>query len=678
MNGSSDEHRSGRDSGEDRGSLAFLSALSQTVSVPVIQYDSDGRIALFNRQAEPLLVGSEERFDRRLLTFDGLDVWELIVSKLADAQPLLAITTKVRLARGGATEVSFIAVPIMGVGGALGGATLYAYDHPDDRALAQDHPHPLDPASADDDASFARLLATLVEVIGADAAVLAEVEPDRPSRGRTLATVLDGEVLEGFEWQLSGTPAASSLGRRTVWYAGDIRQSHPEDVWATEQGFKVFVGSLLYDAAGGRVGALGVYARRDLGDASFARGVTRLFAARITPLLLHIRAERALRESEERYSALFEHSHMPMLLLDPMSSQIVDANEAACEFYGYSHDDMTTMSVLQVDVGAPEDARSEINRAVVRSRDYFQFKHRLASGSVRDVEMYAGPITVQGRDLVYGIVHDVTERRRTEFELQRYKQELEILVQRRTADLMRSNAELQRTSRASEDFYENMGTELRTPLQTVIGFADALFGGMAGDLNEEQRRQVAMIGDAGRRLLALTGDILELSRLDIGIERCNSEEFDVVSLIESVAIGGRQLAEERGIQLNVKAPSTPISAFTDRNKVEQVLLQLLSNALKYTVEGSVTIEAERIGDDSVIVRVKDTGVGIDADELPHVFEEFRQVALRRAGTHEGTGLGLAVSRRIAEVLGGTIEVESVPDVGSTFIFTFPARCENPY
>ncbi|MGB4592613.1 MAG: PAS domain-containing sensor histidine kinase [Coriobacteriia bacterium] len=675
MNGSSDEDRSGHDSGDARGPLAFLSALTETISVPVIQYDLNGRITMSNRQAEPLLAESADSPDRRLLTFDGLDVWELVVSKLDDARPFLAITTKVRLARGGVTEVSFIAVPIMSAGGALGGATLYAYDHPDDRALAQEHLHPLDPASADDDASFARLLATLVDVIGADAGVLAEVEPDRPSRGRTIAAVLDGEVLEGFEWQLVGTPAASSPGRRTVWYAGDIAQSNPEDSWAEEQGFKVFVGCLLYDAAGGRVGTLGVYARHDMGDASFARGVTRLFASRISPLLLHIRAERALRESEERYSALFEHSHMPMLLLDPVSSQIVDANEAACDFYGYSHDDMTTMSVLQLDVGAPEDARDEINRAVVRLRDYFQFKHRLANGLVRDVEMHAGPITVQGRDLVYGIVHDVTERRRTEFELQRYKQELEILVQRRTADLMRSHAELQRTSRASEAFYENMGTELRTPLQTVIGFSDALSQGMAGDLNEEQRRQIAMIGDAGRQLLELTGDILELSRLDIGVERCNSEQFDVCGLIESVVVGGRQLAEERGIELDVRPQRTAINVFTDRNKVEQVLLQLLSNALKYTVEGSVCIEADVVANDRVMVRVKDTGVGIDADELPHVFEEFRQVTRRRAGTHEGTGLGLAVSRRIAEVLGGTIEVESVPGEGSTFTFIFPARCE---
>ncbi|MHB1340641.1 MAG: sensor histidine kinase [Coriobacteriia bacterium] len=652
-----------------------MSALLETLAVPVIEYDINGRIVLANRQAEPLLVIAADRLDRRLLTFDGLDVWELVISRLDRADPFLDITSKVRLARGGATEVSFIAVPFISAGGALGGAALFAYDHPEDRMISHADPHPLDPSTAGEVAPFAQLLHSLVEVVGADAAVLVEVEPDRPALGRTIAALLDGEPLEGYEWRMAGSPAASSVGRRSVWYAKDVRETYPDDAWAREQGFNTFVGSFLFDLSGDRVGALGVYSRQGMRDASFARGVARLFASRIGPLLVHLRAERALRESEERYSALFEHSHMPMLLLDPVSSQIVDANDAACVFYGYRHEDLTTMSILQVDVGAPEDACDELARAVTRARDYFQFKHRLASGSVREVEMYAGPITVQGRDLVYGIVHDVTERRRTEFELERYKQDLEVLVQRRTADLMRSNADLQRTSQASEVFYENVGTELRTPLHTIMGFAGTLASGMAGELNDEQRRQLQMIGEAGRKLLALTGDILELSRLDTGVERCVPEPFDLRALIESVVVGGRQLAEERGIELEVHLPDDPLAVDTDRNKVEQVLLQLLSNALKYTVEGAVRIEAEISPDDFVIVRVIDTGVGIDVDELPHVFEEFRQITTRRSGTHEGTGLGLAVCRRLAEILEGTIEVESRPGAGSKFTFTFPTRCE---
>lgn len=675
MDGASTSYRSDDYTSAARGPLAFMSAMLETLAVPVVEYDIDGRIVLANRQAQPLLVVAADRLDRRLLTFDGLDVWELVVSRLSDASPFLDITTKVRLARGGATEVSFIAIPILSSGGSLGGATLFAYDHPDDRALSRENPHPLDPSSAGEEAPFAQLLHSLVEVLGADAGVLAEVEPDRPALGRTIAAVLDGEQLEGFDWQLAGTPAASSTGRRSVWYAKDVQGTYPDDVWAREQGFDTFVGSFLFDLSDDRVGVLGVYARHGMANASFARGVTRLFVSRIGPLLVHLRAERALRESEERYSALFEHSHMPMLLLDPASSQIVDANDAACLFYGYDHDDLTTMSILQVDVGAPEDACNELARAVTRARDYFQFKHRMANGSVRDVEMYAGPITVQGRDLVYGIVHDVTERRRTEFELERYKQDLEVLVQRRTADLMRSNADLQRTSQASEVFYENVGTELRTPLQTIMGFAETLTSGMAGELNEEQRRQLQMIGEAGRKLLALTGDILELSRLDIGIEHCVPEPFDLRGLIESVIVGGRQLAEERGIELEVRLPSDPLPVVTDRNKVEQVLLQLLSNALKYTVEGAVTVEAEASDNGLAVVRVIDTGVGIDVDELPHIFEEFRQVTTRRSGTHEGTGLGLAVSRRLAEILDGSIEVESRPGAGSKFTFTFPTRCE---
>jgi len=655
------------------GPLTFMDALVEMIPVPVIVYGFDGHIILVNRPAEHLLVTIPDRLDRRICTFDGMDLWEIITSRGGDS-PFVSFTGRIKTATSRAVETSFVVAPLSAAEGVFGGAIVFAYDSPDERESAVLHPHPLDVSVGAEDVSFQPILRLLVEQLGADAGVLVEIEPDRPTRGRTIAAVKDGRALDAFQWEMVGTPAASARGRRAFVQASGLVEAYPEDRWAAEERFDSYVGTFLYDVSGGRVGALGIYSRDPISLPAIARGLMRLFAARIAPSLRHLRAERDLRESEERYSTLFEDSHLPIMLIDPESTQIVDANGAACVFYGHAHEDLTAMSIMQINTLAPDDVRQELTRAVDGSRDYFQFHHRLADGTVRDVEVYSGPIAVHGRRLLYSIIHDVTERRHTASELDRYKKELERLLRRRTDDLMKSNTDLQQTAAASESFYENVGLEFRTPLHTIIGFADVLNRGMAGALNEEQKRQTGMILDAGKALGALLDDVIELSRLDTGVEQCDQEQFDVGELVASVVLGVRSIAEEHGIGLEVLAPTGALEAYTDRNKLEQIILQLLSNALKYTTEGTVTIEATGAEAGWCSIRVSDTGVGIEPAELPHVFEEFRQVARRSAGTHEGTGLGLAVCKRLSEILKGTITVESEPGHGSTFTLHIPLRC----
>jgi len=657
------------------GPLTFMDALAEMIPIPIVMYGPDGGILIANRPAEHLLVTVPDRLERRVRTFDGMDLWEVIASKAGQASPFLSLAGRIKTATSRAADTSFMVAPLYADKGILGGAVLFAYDALDERDGAVLHPHPLDVSSGAEDISFLPILRLLVERLGADAGVLAEIEPDRPTHGRTIAAVLDGDALEEFQWEIVGTPALAARGRRAVVLATGLTEEYPEDAWAAEEHFESYIGTFLFDENGGRVGALGVYSRDPIESPGIARGIMRLFAARIAPSLRHLRAERDLRESEERYSALFEDSHLPIMLVDPESTQILDANEAACNFYGHSYEDLTAMSIMQINTLAPDDVRQELARAVDGTRDYFQFHHRLSDGTIRDVEVYSGPIAVHGRRLLYSIIHDVTERHHAAAELDRYKKELERLLRRRTDDLMKTSAELQQTTLVGEAFYENVGLELRTPLHTIIGFSDVLTRGMAGPLNEEQHRQVGMILDAGKTLGALLDDVLELSRLDTGIERCDPEQFDISDLVTSVVLGIRPIAEERGIDIDVLVPAgSSLDAYTDRNKLEQIILQLLSNALKYTIEGTVTIEVSCDEAGWCSIRVSDTGIGIEPGELPHIFEEFRQVAKKSAGTHEGTGLGLALSKRLAEILKGSISAESDPGEGATFTLHLPLRC----
>ncbi len=651
-----------------------MAALAEMVPVPVIVFDADGNAIISNRLATQLFVVSPERVDRRVLTFDGTDLWDVLVGKRSAGELMLTeIPARIRTSSNRSVDITFVASTLGGHAGSDGGVFVIAYDAPDERDLAGQHPHPLDGTLFPQRQQFVPIVRLLAEDLGADAAVFAEVDPDRPLSARTIAAVQDGQALEGFEWSLPGTPVMSTAGKRAVTVRQGLKQAFPDDVWAAAEGFDSFAAVFLTDVAGRRAGILAVYSRDPIAEPEAMSGMLRLFAARLLSPLRHLIGDRSLRESEERYSALFERSHLPMLLIDPASTQIVDANDAACEFYGFGYEDLTAMSALQINTLPPDDTREELTRAANRARNYFQFHHRLADGSVRDVEVYSNPVSVHSRELLFDIVHDVTERHRTESELERYKQQLETLLQRRTDDLMRTNVELQQTTAASDLFYENMGVEFRTPLHTIIGFGDLLARGMAGELNEEQGRQIDMIRDAGRQLAALVDDVLELSRLQTGVESCEPEEFDLAELVRSIAVGVRPTAEANHLAFELSCPETTIEVFTDRNKVEQILLQLLANALKYTPEGVVSVVVED-EDGAVTVRIIDSGIGIEASELPHIFDEFRQIARRVSGTHEGTGLGLAVCRRLAHVLGGTIEVESEPGKGSSFTLTFPRRC----
>jgi signal transduction histidine kinase len=250
-----------------------------------------------------------------------------------------------------------------------------------------------------------------------------------------------------------------------------------------------------------------------------------------------------------------------------------------------------------------------------------------------------------------------------------------MVVQRRTADLLDATSALEKERERRSRLYRDMGHEVRTPLQTILGFSEALATGLAGDLKAEQMRQISMIREAAKRLSALMDDILELARLESGAVDVRIEPFDLRHLAESVVVGVQAEASEKGLSLHIESPDQPVDVETDRTKVEQVLAELLSNAIKYTEAGGVTVRVVGLTDGRVGLEVSDTGIGIPSESLPYVFQEFRHLRDSAAGAHLGTGLGLALCKRLAEAIDGGIEVESTVGAGSTFRVWFPAHCQ---
>jgi PAS domain S-box-containing protein len=227
-------------------------------------------------------------------------------------------------------------------------------------------------------------------------------------------------------------------------------------------------------------------------------------------------------------------------------------------------------------------------------------------------------------------------------------------------------------SRAKSDFLARMSHELRTPLAAIMGYGELLSDGITGPVNEEQKKQLNRIRSSANHLLAIIDEILTLARMEAGKEKVRLQQVNVAELMDSVATMAEPLAAAKGLTFNLENGSDGLTVQTDPMKLRQVLLNLISNAVKYTEEGSISVISEA-SDGQVSFSVKDTGVGVGEEHLEKIFEPFWQVeqtTTRRAG---GTGLGLAVTRQFVELLGGRMTVTSKLGEGSSFRVTLPAE-----
>ena len=236
------------------------------------------------------------------------------------------------------------------------------------------------------------------------------------------------------------------------------------------------------------------------------------------------------------------------------------------------------------------------------------------------------------------------------------------------------SAQLEAASRHKSEFLANMSHELRTPLNAIIGFSEVLVDRMFGELNEKQDEYLKDIYASGQHLLSLINDILDLSKIEAGRMELEVSDFDLPSAIDNALTLVRERASRRGITLGHSVDERLGQIRGDERKVKQVLLNLLSNALKFTPEGGRIDVSARVHDEVAEVSVADTGVGIAPEDQEEVFEEFRQVGTADKKV-EGTGLGLALSRKFIELHGGKIWVTSAVGVGSAFTFTLPVRRE---
>jgi signal transduction histidine kinase len=229
---------------------------------------------------------------------------------------------------------------------------------------------------------------------------------------------------------------------------------------------------------------------------------------------------------------------------------------------------------------------------------------------------------------------------------------------------------LQAANSAKAAFLATMSHELRTPLNAIIGYSDLMQAEIGGALSSLQQQQIGRVSSAARHLLELIEGILNFARLEAGQEKVHLVDLDAARLADDVVAMLEPLARTKGLDLSFSASDAAIPMRTDAAKLRQILLNLLSNALKFTARGSIAVAVHR-REQELTCTVRDTGIGIAPDDLEDIFEPFRQVGQVHTQRAPGTGLGLSVSRQLARLLGGELSVESALGEGSTFTLRLP-------
>jgi len=398
-------------------------------------------------------------------------------------------------------------------------------------------------------------------------------------------------------------------------------------------------------------------------------------------------AERKSRRERDRLNLILETVGDPILVTDEQARIVLMNREAERLFEGQR-------------VGKPDDRRMRDVRA--NDAKFAAFITDLAlspdtsratelqladpeSGAEFPAEVVSGKIFNDRAETtaIVSIIHDLTkavENERLASELAQLNEGLEGRVRSATTELEERNRqlewqqqELERAYRLKSEFLASMSHELRTPINALLGYTSLMRDQIYGDLTERQDEALQRMYAASQHLLELVNDVLDLAKIEAGKMPVHIERVDVGLLVREISMTIEPMVRRKKLEyvVDVEAPLQPID--TDRTKVKQILLNLLSNAVKFTQAGRVGLRIRRSGEDGVEIAVSDTGIGIRPEDMDTIFDDFRQVDQSSTREYGGTGLGLSITRKLLNLLGGTIRVESAVGAGSTFTVWLPLR-----
>lgn len=389
-------------------------------------------------------------------------------------------------------------------------------------------------------------------------------------------------------------------------------------------------------------------------------------------------AEEALRRSEQRWAATLASIGDAVIATDTCG-KVTFMNPVAEALTGWKLEEAFREPVGNIFSIVNEQTRIEaenpVDMAIERGTVVCLTDHSILvckDGREVPIDDSAAPIKTEDGKItgVVLVFRDVTERKLSEEVIRNYGLYLEDKVKRRTAELEAAKEHAESADRLKSAFLANMSHEIRTPLNSIIGFSGILLQERAGALNEEQKKQIGMVQSSGRHLLSLINDILDLSRIEAGQVTVNYESFNIHEIIEEVLGLQRPYAINKGLSLSFVKSTDHGDIISDRQRVHQILLNLLNNAVKFTEKGFVEIRCSKERD-FVRVEITDSGIGIEEANLIKLFNPFIQIENNLTRAYQGSGLGLSICKKLVELLNGSISVKSEYGVGSAFSITLP-------
>ncbi len=379
-------------------------------------------------------------------------------------------------------------------------------------------------------------------------------------------------------------------------------------------------------------------------------------------------------ESQLRQLSLVVEQSPESIVITNVDAEIEYVNEAFLRVTGYAREEIIgqnprilnsgktpaeTFTALWASLAAGQSWKGEFINKTKDDREYTEL-------------VFAAPIRQPDGHISHYVAlkEDITDKKQRDKELDTYRNKLEHLVEQRTAQFVEAQGRAEAANQAKSAFLANMSHEIRTPMNAIIGLTHLL---KRSGASLEQLERFDKIANAGRHLLLIINDILDLSKIEAGKLRLENTDFHLSSILDNIASLIGEEARAKGLVIEIEPDSVPVWLRGDPTRLRQALINFAGNAVKFTERGKITLRATLLEDRNDILQVRfevqDTGIGIALDKIPGLFEAFEQVDVSTTRKYGGTGLGLAISRRLASLMGGEIGVDSSPGEGSTFWLT---------
>jgi PAS domain S-box-containing protein len=389
-------------------------------------------------------------------------------------------------------------------------------------------------------------------------------------------------------------------------------------------------------------------------------------------------AERAIKLSEERFALVLEASNTGIWDFDILN-ELAYYSPRWKSILGYEENEIENTS-LEWEKRLHPDEKEQIIKmfdnyiANPQGQLVVEYRLRHKDGSYRWVyDRSIALLNEQGKSYrILGSIYDITKRKNAEADLQEAHDNLELKVAERTSELEEANIRLLELDRLKSMFLASMSHELRTPLNSIIGFTGLLLMGMAGELNEEQNKQLGLVKNSAKHLLDLINDILDISKIEAEKIDLDINEFNLKDVVNEIIAEASPFVNEKDLKL-ISDVSHDINMMSDKRRVKQILMNLVSNAIKFTESGSVRVKVVLDSNNMIEFAVMDTGIGITKKDQDKLFAPFQQLDMSSSKKYEGTGLGLYLCSKLVDILGGNIKMSSEPGKGSCFIFTLPLK-----